>query len=79
MSSVEDQEKAAAAVLVESEPMPEDAIKIAGIDFNSMQTKSRERGYGITVDEIMSSMCTTGFQASSLGKAIDVIEQMVWK
>lgn len=75
--SGEDQAKAAAAVLVKSEPMPYDSVKVAGMDFDSVRAKAATRGYGISVDELMASMYTTGFQASSLGKAAEVIEQMV--
>lgn len=75
--STEDQRKAAAAVLVQSEPMPLDSVKVAGPDFNALKQAATERGSGITVDELLASMYTTGFQASSLGKAIEVVDQMV--
>lgn len=75
--SSEDQEKAAAAVLVESEPMPSDSVRVAGIDFDAIQQKARERGSGISIDDLVAAMYTTGFQASSLGKAVDVINHMV--
>ena len=75
--SEQDEKTAAAAVLVQSEPMPADAIKVEGTDFTRLQKESVARGSGITVDELLSSMATTGFQATSLGKAVEVIEQMV--
>ena len=72
-----DQLKAAAAVLVPSEPMPYDAVKVIGADFDRLKGDATSRGYGITVDELLASMYTTGFQGSSLGKAVEVIDQMV--
>lgn len=77
MSAKEDHTKAAAAVLVSSEAMPHDAVKVVGADFNLLKAKAMETGSGITVDDLLASMATTGFQASSLGQAIKVIDEMV--
>jgi deoxyhypusine synthase len=61
---------ASEAVLVPSEEIPADAIHIHGHDFNS----SRD------LDSIMSTMLTTGLQASSLGQAIEEINRMIrWR
>jgi deoxyhypusine synthase len=73
----DDAQKAAKAVLVNSVAMPEDATQVRGPDFTKLQQSAAHRGYGITVDELLRSMTTTGFQASSVGQAAAVIEQMV--
>lgn len=73
----DDQQKAAAAVLVQSQPMPLDAVKVVGADFEKLSSAAKDRGTGITVDELLASMYTTGFQASGLGKAVEVINEMV--
>lgn len=77
MSASADQVKAAAAVLVQSDPMPYDAVKVTGTEFNKLGEAVKKRGHGITVEELLESMYTTGFQASALGKAVEIIEQMV--
>lgn len=71
-----DHVQAAAAVLVHSEVMPEDAVKVVGIDFNTLKEK-RSAGPGLLLDDVLAAYSTTGFQGSSLGKAIDVIDEMV--
>lgn len=44
-----------------------DFVKVAGYDFNR----------GLDLAELLKSFSTTGFQASNLGDAIDVVNQMV--
>jgi deoxyhypusine synthase len=58
---------AAAAVLVQSEPLSEDAIPIKGPDF----TKP------LSLTELLSSYQQIGFQASSLSTAVNIIQNMV--
>lgn len=58
---------AAAAVLVESQQMPEDAVKVQGYDFNK----------GLDFHELLKSYATTGFQASNFGQAVEEINKMV--
>jgi len=58
---------AAAAVLVQSEPLPEDAIPIRGPDL----TKP------LSLTELLSSYQRIGFQASSLSTAVNIIQNMV--
>lgn len=69
--SNQDQETAAAAVLVQSEPMPADAQKVEELDFNKHKDKP------ITVEELMAGMTNMGFQASSIGEAVKIINDMV--
>lgn len=76
MNSDEDQLKAAAAVLVRSTSMPAGSLEVKGADFDAMRQKTKTDG-AITVNDLLSSMRTTGFQATSLGKAVDVIDSMV--
>lgn len=66
--------KAVDAVLVQSAPMPEGSVKVKGIDFNDYA------GRPITVDELVRNMTNMGFQASSLGKAIEIVDKMrTWR
>ncbi|KAF3939594.1 hypothetical protein ABW19_dt0201935 [Dactylella cylindrospora] len=62
--------KAVDAVLVHSQPMPEGSVRVKGIDFNDYGGKP------ITVDELVRNMSNMGFQASSLGKAIEIVDKM---
>ena len=55
-----------AAVFVASQPVPEDAVKVKGPDFNSPQTR----------DSLLGSFATTGFQATELSRAIEIVQQM---
>ena len=66
-----DQETAAAAVLVQSEPMPAGAQKVEELDFNTHKDKP------ITVEELIARMTNMGFQASSIGEAVKIINDMV--
>lgn len=58
---------AAAAVLGQSEPLPEDAISIRGPDL----TKP------ISLTELLLSYQKIGFQASSLSTAVNIVQNMV--
>ncbi|EGD79119.1 deoxyhypusine synthase [Salpingoeca rosetta] len=55
------------AVLLRSEPMPEDAVKVKGYDFNQ----------GVDHDKLLQSFLTTGFQATNLGLAIEEVQRML--
>ncbi|KAG0165253.1 hypothetical protein DFQ28_009049 [Apophysomyces sp. BC1034] len=63
-----DQHNAQAAVFVQSVEMPKDSVLVQGPDFNETKT--------LSLSELMSSYKTMGFQASSLGEAIDIVEDM---
>ncbi|KAF5481900.1 hypothetical protein F2P56_002512 [Juglans regia] len=57
-------------VFKESENLEGSCVKIEGYDFNQ----------GVDYSQILRSMVTTGFQASNLGDAIEVINQMLdWR
>ena len=58
---------ATGAVLVKSEPMPEGSEKVKGYDFNE----------GVDYHKLFTSMATTGFQATNVGRAIQEINKMV--
>jgi deoxyhypusine synthase len=62
---------AAAAVLKPSDPVPEGAKKVQGIDFNDYAGRS------ITVEDLIGGMANMGFQASSVGDAVRIINGMV--
>lgn len=62
---------AAAAVLKPSDPVPEGAKQVQGIDFNDYADRS------ITVEDMISGMANMGFQASSVGEAVRIINNMV--
>ncbi|KAM3078058.1 Deoxyhypusine synthase [Clarireedia jacksonii] len=62
------------AVLVPSNEMPKDAKKVEELDFN------RLAGGPITVDDLISGMNSMGFQASSIGEAVRIINDMrAWR
>ncbi|ORX44584.1 deoxyhypusine synthase [Hesseltinella vesiculosa] len=58
------------AVFVESVTMPDDAVLVQGPDFNK----------DLSLTDLLSSYKYMGFQASSLGESIDIVEQMIqWR
>src|SRR5437016_9833580 len=59
------------AVLKPSEPVPDGARQVQGIDFDNYADRS------ITVDELVAGMASMGFQATSVGEAVRIIEGMV--
>lgn len=59
------------AVLTPSDPVPEGAQKVCGIDFNA------HHGANITVAELVDGMANMGFQASAVADAIQIINKMV--
>ena len=62
---------AATAVLKPSIPMPSTSTKIRGVDFNDYVSTP------ITVAQLTSHFTRTGFQASNLSRAIEIINNMV--
>jgi len=62
---------AAAAVLVKSEEMPEGSQKVEELDFNAFA------GRQVTVEDLIGGMTNMGFQASSIGEAVHIINDMV--
>lgn len=59
------------AVLVKSNEMPEGSQKVEELDFNKFA------GCPITVDDLIGGMNHMGFQASSIGEAVRIINDMV--
>lgn len=59
------------AVLVKSNEMPASSQKVEELDFNKFS------GRPITVDDLISGMNHMGFQASSIGQAVKIINDMV--
>lgn len=55
------------SILVKSEKVPDDAIKVKGYDFNE----------GLNYEKLMQHFKTTGFQAMHLGKAIEEVNRML--
>lgn len=58
---------ASAAVLKPSDPVSEDAIPVKGPDFDQK----------LSLQEFLQSYKRIGFQANSLGKAIEIVNKMV--
>lgn len=58
---------AAASVLKASDPVPEDAISVKGPDFEQP----------LSLDAFLRSYERIGFQATSFGKAINIVDAMV--
>ncbi|KAF2841704.1 deoxyhypusine synthase [Patellaria atrata CBS 101060] len=62
------------AVLQPSDPVPEDARQVEGIDFNKYADRE------VSVSNLIEGMTNMGFQASSVGEAVRIIEEMrSWK
>lgn len=59
------------AVLKPSDPVPEGAIRVEGLDFEKFA------GRNVTVAELVNGMSNMGFQASSIGKAVEIVDEMV--
>ena len=59
------------AVLKPSDPLPDGMREVEGIDFNKHQ------GRDITVSELVAGMANMGFQASAVGEAVRIINDMV--
>lgn len=59
--------EASAAVLQRSEPISEDAVSVKGPDFEK----------DMSLLQFLQSYERIGFQANSLGKAIDIVNKMV--
>eukprot|EP01147_Barroeca_monosierra_P009956 gene9956-2133_t len=55
------------AVLVNSDPMDPEAVKVQGYDFNQ----------GVDHDKLLESFLTTGFQATNFGLAVKEVERML--
>lgn len=58
---------AQASVLKESDPVPADAISVKGPDFDNR----------LELDGFLRSYERIGFQATSFGRAIDIVDKMV--
>ncbi|KAI9710440.1 MAG: Deoxyhypusine synthase [Candelaria pacifica] len=58
------------AVLKPSDPIPSGAQKVKGIDFN------KYAGKDITVNELVAGMTNMGFQATAVGNAVGIINDM---
>jgi deoxyhypusine synthase len=59
------------AVLKPSDPVPEGAVPVVGLDFDKFADRN------ITVAEMVESMTNMGFQATSVGQAAQIINGMV--
>ena len=57
------------AVLLPSHPIPEDTLSVEGPNFEC----------SLSIDELLGSYERIGFQATSLGRAIQVVDKMVSK
>jgi deoxyhypusine synthase len=60
---------ASAAVLKPSDPIPDSAISVEGPDFE----------HPLDLDALLASYKRIGFQAQSLGRAIEIVNKMVGK
>lgn len=59
------------AVFKKSEEVPEGSKEVQGIDFNHYADRD------ITVAELINGMTTMGFQATAVGEAVRIINEMV--
>ena len=60
------------AVLKPSDAVPEGATPIRGVDFNQYTNQP------ITIEDLISNMSSTGFQASAIADAVSIINDMVY-
>jgi len=58
-------------VLKPSESMPEGSKQVQGIDFDQYREQK------MTVEELIAGMANIGFQATSVGDAVRIINDMV--
>lgn len=63
--------KATEAVLLASDAVPDGARQVLGIDFDA------HLGSDISVAKLVEGMATMGFQATAIGDAVRIINQMV--
>lgn len=64
--------KATDAVLVHSEPVPQDAREVKGIDWAALPPDQRH-----VIADFVHTLTSQGFQSSSIGDAINIINDMV--
>ena len=64
--------EATVAVLVPSEPVPEDAREVKGIDWTRLPPEHRA-----VIASFVNDLTSQGFQSSSIGDAIRIINDMV--
>jgi hypothetical protein len=58
------------AVLIPSDEMPQDAVKVEGFKFGS----------AFSLSQLLASYATTGFQATALSQGIEIINEMLhWR
>lgn len=58
------------AVFVSSDPVPEDAVEVTGIDYSKAESRNS------TAKNLIKGMRNMGFQASSLSEACEIIDEM---
>lgn len=61
------------AVLKPSDPVPKGAMPVKGLEFDDFKDRN------VTVPEMLEGMAEMGFQASSLGQAVQIVDGMVCK
>jgi deoxyhypusine synthase len=59
------------AVFLSSEPVPEGVLPVRGIDFNLYKDRD------ISIVDLVEGMSYMGFQASAIGDAVRIINEMV--
>ncbi len=64
--------QATGAVLVASEPVPEGVQQVQGIDWQNLPTEHRA-----IISDFVDQLTGQGFQSSSIGDAIRIINDMV--
>lgn len=65
---------AGGAVLMKSDPVPEDSLVVKGIDYSKPESRNAR------ASDIIDGMKTMGFQASSVAKACEIIDEMrAWR
>ncbi|KAG4302449.1 hypothetical protein PCANB_001256 [Pneumocystis canis] len=69
-------EIARASIFVYSEPIIKNGIKIMGLDHNQYPTNKETNMSSVSIEELIKTMYSTGFQATNLAIAVDIINEM---
>ena len=72
MNSTAAPSKATDAVLVQSDPVAEDARQVGGIDWTALPAEHRT-----IIADFVQNLSQQGFQSSAVGEAIEIINEMV--
>ncbi|EMR09261.1 deoxyhypusine synthase [Pneumocystis murina B123] len=65
-----------ASVLIHSEPIFKNAVRVVGLDHNKYSSNKKADATNLTIEDLVESMYTTGFQATNFALAVNIINEM---